>query len=131
MAAQGALVGTVSLLAYRGMLGSWLPDVAHLDLLLHFSLVGLLAFFLDGLLGYRPVVPNAPGWLRLAPLLVALVGAGDELAQRWSPHRSASWSDLAANVVGIACFSWLSRRVSLAVTDPDAPRAPGPKAGPP
>jgi len=95
----------------------WLPSVnliwSKLDFVLHFVLIGMIAFFLDGLLGFRPLFPGAGArwsWLRLAPVLVLVLAGLEELAQSFSPYRSCSWSDFVADLLGVCFFSWLARR---------------------
>lgn len=105
---HGVFISTVAVSAYQGSLWVHLPDIPNLDTAGHFGLIGLVAFFLDGVLGYRPLMRNRVTWLRVAPLAVLSVAAIEELAQRLSPNRTSSWSDLAADAVGITFFSWLS-----------------------
>ena len=101
----------IGLFAYQGSLWKLLPGIPHFDTAGHFVLIGGLAFFLDGALGYRPLTPKAP-WLRMAPVLVLSVAAVEEMAQALSPNRSSSLSDFVADSVGVFFFSWLSARVA-------------------
>jgi VanZ family protein len=66
-----------------------------------------LAFFLDGALALKPLT----GSVRLAPVLVLACAGIEEYAQRFSPRRTSSWSDFAADAVGVALFSWMAGRV--------------------
>ena len=118
LVAHGVFISTVAVSAYQGSLWVHLPDIPNLDTAGHFGLIGVVAFFLDGLLAYRPVFRDRAPWLRLAPVAVFTLAAIEEAAQLLSPNRTASWSDLAADAIGIAFFSWLSLRVCRALTSP-------------
>jgi VanZ family protein len=106
-AAQSALVVAIAAAAYAGVLPTTLSQFPHADLLAHAVLIGLLAFFLDGALGLRAVA----GFVRVGPALVLACAAVEEYAQRFSPRRTSSWSDFAADVVGVVFFAWLAGRV--------------------
>ena len=80
--------------------------------LVHFLLIGGVAFFLDGALRFRPLLPGRLPWLRLAPVLVASLAGLEELAQALSPYRSSTVSDFVADLLGVVCLSWLARRLS-------------------
>jgi hypothetical protein len=108
LAAHGTLVLLIATLAYQGALWSYLPAIPHFDLAGHFVLIGGLAFFLDGVLGYRPLTRGSPSWLRMAPVLILSLAAVEELAQAWTPRRTSSVSDFLADVVGVVGLSWLS-----------------------
>ncbi len=134
-ALQLALVTVVGTLAYLGALPVLFVRVQRYDELCHAVLIGALAFFLDGVLRYRPLLRSRAQWLRLAPVLVLVVAAVEELAQALSPRRSASWSDFAADLAGVVVASWLSHWLGRRVTGradrwvkPGSARAP---AGPP
>ena len=74
----------------------------------------LLAIALSGahLLHGRSALSPAQA-LTLAGLLAALVAGADEIHQVWLPGREPSWSDLLADVIGIAlalsALGWLGR----------------------
>ena len=102
------LIGTG---AYLGILPNTLPNLPHIDLLIHALLIGLVGGLLDGALGFRRLVPSL-AFPRLGPLLVLLVAGIEEYAQRFSPRRTSTWSDFIADVVGVLFFSWLARRVA-------------------
>lgn len=96
--------------AYAEGLPSVFLEIRNLDKLLHFGVAGMLAFFADGALRRRMV--------RLGPFTVPLAAVGlltpiglEELLQRFSVNRSSSFGDFAADVAGVAVFTWLSRRV--------------------
>jgi len=102
---------TIATLAYLGVLPTTLRGLPHADVLGHMVLIGLLAFFLDGALDFRPLFK---GWSapRLAPVAVLAVAGVEEIAQSLSPRRTASLIDYAGDVVGVCFFSWLSKRVA-------------------
>jgi VanZ family protein len=106
----------IGLGAYTGKLPTSLPQVPHIDLLIHAILIGLLGGLLDGSLGFRRVVPRLafPG---VGAVLVLVVAGIEEYAQRFSPRRSSTYSDFFADVVGVLFFSWLARRLSSAAVD--------------
>lgn len=100
--------GVLSWFAYRG--GIDFEQLPHLDKVVHFTLCGAVAFFLDGVLRRRAI---RIGRLE-SPLAVpvVLVPAGiEEFLQRLSPHRTSSVGDFIADAAGVAFFVWLSRRV--------------------
>lgn len=110
-----AVVTAIGVGAYLGRLPTFYRAIPHCDLIMHAVLFGLLAFFLDGVLGHRPLWRGAP-WLRLAPLLVLGGAAVEEVAQALSPRRTASVLDFSADVVGVVLFVWLAGRVSAWAT---------------
>lgn len=108
-----AVVGValrLSLLAYEERLPEMLRE---LDKVVHFTMAGLLAFFLDGALRQRAF---ALGRLRLpvAGTALLLVVGIEEYLQRYSVHRTSSFGDYAADVAGVVVLTWLSRRVGRA-----------------
>jgi VanZ family protein len=98
--------------AYLGRLPTFYRGLPHADLLAHAVLFGLLAGFLDGALGHRPLLRGRAPWLRVAPVLVLGVAAAEEVAQLLSPHRTASLADFTADVVGVTLFVWLAGRLT-------------------
>jgi VanZ family protein len=113
--AHSAMVVLISIGAYTGRLPNAIPSIPHLDLLGHAILIGGLAFFLDGALGYRRLLAGS-AFPRLAPVLI-LIGAGvEEYLQRLSPRRESSLSDFAADVIGVCLLCWASQRVHEAIT---------------
>lgn len=102
-----ALDITIGTMAYMGSLWAFLPGIPHFDFAGHFVLIGGLAFFLDGVLDYRPVTRRVP-WLRLAPTAVLTVAGIEELLQALTPRRTSSVSDFVADVLGVYFLSWVS-----------------------
>jgi hypothetical protein len=121
---MGTLVFAIGLGAYMGWLPTGIAAVPHLDWVAHALLIGSVAFFLDGALGHRPLV-RGTSFPRVGPLSVAVVAGVEEYLQRFSPRRSSSFGDFAADLVGICFFAWLSKRVG------DAHREGAPGAGSP
>lgn len=115
-AAQLAAVVTIATLAWLGRIPTSLPRLPHIDLLGHASLIGLLAFFLDGVLDYRTLLRNRLTWLRAAPFFVLAVAGIEEFLQRFGVYRSSSWTDFAADVAGVVALTWLSKRLGSAST---------------
>ncbi len=106
------VVVLVSLAAYLGWLETFFQVLPPgCDLIGHFVLIGLLGFFLDGALNLRPLLPGKWLWLRLAPVMMLVIGASEESAQAFSPIRTACVSDFLANALGILCGSWLAYRL--------------------
>ena len=97
--------------AYAG----YIPNVIHAipkgDVLCHFLLIGMVGFFVDGVLGFRPLWPGRFEWLRLGPILVICVAGAEELAQAAVPHRSCNIWDFVGDVTGVFFFSWLATRL--------------------
>lgn len=106
--ALDVLIGTG---AYLGILPNTLPSLPHIDLLFHAILIGLAGGLLDGALGFRRLVQSL-SFPRLGPLLVILAAGIEEYAQRFSPRRTSTWSDFAADGVGVFFFSWLAWKVA-------------------
>lgn len=108
-----AVVTAISIVAYLGLL----PDASRIlpryDLPGHLVFIGVIAFFLDGALDFRPLLPGWPrlAWLRLAPVIVVGLAGIEELVQSFSPYRSPSILDFTCDTVGIVLFSWLARRL--------------------
>ena len=103
------LVLLVALSAYLGVIPTVYRGIPHADLIGHFVLFGILAFFFDGLLQFRPLLPGKIAFLRLAPVLLLTVIAIEELAQSLSPRRTASVDDFIADVIGVFICSWLAK----------------------
>lgn len=77
------------------------------DKLGHLVLIG-------GLAGLADVAARRRDWGRVpaAPLVVGVIALLEELTQIWLPTRSFDLGDLAADLVGIALFTLLSRAIA-------------------
>ena len=82
------------------------------DMIGHFVLIGLIAFFLDGVWQFRPLIPGKMLYLRLAPVVILAVAGLEEIAQRFSPRRTSSWEDFLGDVGGVLFFSWCAKYVA-------------------
>lgn len=103
-----AMVVLIGAGAYAGVLPTQMRALPHYDLVMHLVLIGGVAFFADGALGHRPL------WRGLGSLggaAVLAVAGIEEWAQRFSPRRSSSWSDFAADAAGVILFVWAARRI--------------------
>lgn len=109
----GAVV-LIASLAWLGLVPTRLARIPNIDLMGHATLIGLLAFFLDGALDYRPLLRARAAWLRAAPALVLSVAGLEEFLQRFGVHRTSSWSDFAADLIGVVVLTWLSKRIAEA-----------------
>lgn len=114
LALHGAFVLGLGVAAWLGLTPAVFAQVDGLDDGGHFLFVGMVGFFLDGALRFRPLWPGRVGWPRLGPALVIAVAAVEEWAQRFSANRTSSWSDLAADAAGVLLLSWLARRLAEA-----------------
>jgi hypothetical protein len=112
LAVQFAAIALIDAGAYAGLIPTQIKALPHYDLVMHFLLVGTFGFFLDGALSHRRLVP-IPYFPRLGPSIALVLAATEEYLQRFSPRRSSSWSDLAANVSGILVCAYLARRLTI------------------
>jgi VanZ family protein len=104
-----SFVTAIIVMAYLGMIPNIHAVVPFkVDTFGHALLIGLLAFFLDGSLGFKPVSSRTP-WIRLGPVIVLVLAGAEELAQALSPNRTCSITDFAGDVIGVVLFSWLAR----------------------
>ena len=78
----------------------------------HAILIGLLAFFLDGSLDFRPLIAGRMRWLRLGPTLILAIAAFEEVAQILSPNRTASLKDFVGDLLGICVCSWAAKALA-------------------
>lgn len=111
--AQLALVVVVSELAYLGYIPGWVQQLG-VDKVLHFSMFGLVAFWLHQWLAARD---GRLGWRVTALLAVSIpftAAAVEELLQGLSPYRTVDvldlGSDLAGMVLLVAVSVWLTQR---------------------
>jgi VanZ family protein len=86
-----------------------MASIPHLDKVLHFALMGLLAWVANIALGHHRL---RLGSLRVltGSLVILLIVAAEEASQAWFPARSCDWRDLVADLLGIVCASLLSPR---------------------
>ncbi len=104
-----SIVSLIGISAYLGILPPAYKGLPRYDLLGHLNLVGLLAFFLDGVLRFRPLIPGKFLFIRLAPVIMLCIAAVEEIAQSFSPRRTASVEDFIADAIGIILCSWLAK----------------------
>ncbi len=107
------MVVLIGIGAYAGVLPTALASVPNSDKIMHFILIGGVAFFLDGTLAHRALWHGRGSLAGAAVLVVAGI---DEWAQRFSPRRSSTWSDFFADVAGVIVFVWLARKLSGVAT---------------
>lgn len=81
------------------------------DKLGHLVLFGTLAWLFNRSLRYRVIIPR-PLVLPLGSVIALMIAAGEELTQLAFPNRNFDLADLAADLVGIACFTWIQWKIS-------------------
>lgn len=120
---HSVLIFSISLGAYAGVLPTQIKALPYYDTIMHFLLVGMFGFFLDGALAHRALVRVAfvP---RLGPALALGLAGSEEYLQRLSRNRSSSWSDFAANATGILVCSFIAKRITLAYAARQATASP-------
>lgn len=111
-AAHLALVTAIGAAAYLQALPSVQVLHPEADKVMHAVLIGLLGFFLDGALGFRPLLPKRLRWPRLGPVIVLGLAGIEELGQMLSPVRTASLADFAADLLGVLLLSALALRLA-------------------
>ena len=99
-----AVLVLIIVLAYLGHIPAEIAYIPAYDTVGHFVLLGIAAYLLHRALNRR-TVPVLGLALPLGPLLIALAALLEELAQGWSPRRTASPFVLAADFAGIA-LAW-------------------------
>ncbi len=114
------LVLTIAASAYLGILPTQYKVIPQSDVWGHMILIGMLAFFLDGVCDFRPLFPGRVFWLRRGPAIILTIAALEEMAQTLSPYRTASLKDFAADVVGIVLCSWLAKWLDTRGTSAEA-----------
>lgn len=102
----------LSSLAYAEGLPEIFRVVPQFDKVVHFTVTGLLAFFLDGALGRRALFPGSRVEVPLAAVAVLAPAAIEEYLQRYSVHRTSSIWDFAADLAGVVVLVTLSRRAA-------------------
>ena len=101
----------MSSLAYAEGLPAIFRVVPQFDKVVHFTVAGLLAFFLDGALGRRTLFAGSRVAVPLAAVAVLAPAGVEEYLQRYSTNRTSSIWDFAADVAGVVALVALSRRV--------------------
>ncbi len=111
------LITSIGVTAYRGGLPKWIMVVPYYDTITHFVLVGMFGFFLDGSFAHKPLSSSlrSPWIPRLGPAIALVIATTEEIAQRLSPRRSSTFSDFAANTMGILICAWLALRLTSRV----------------
>lgn len=105
---QMAIVITITQMAYLDLLSWSLLKWPLADKTLHFVLFGLVVFWLN--LWLEGSALRMGRWLLpLAVLLPLLIATSEEIAQNWSPLRTADWLDWFSDLGGMLFFWWLSR----------------------
>ena len=107
---QVAVVAVVTQIAYLDILPLRLLAWPMADKVLHFILFGLVVFWLSLWLEGR-MVRWGRWFIPLALLLPLLIASLEEIAQYWSPLRTASLKDWLSDLAGMLFFWWLSRQV--------------------
>ena len=105
---QIALAVVVTLMAYLGFLPWHLLAWPNADKVLHFLLFGLVAFWLNLWTNGRLVRVRGQSLLPVAVLVPFVVALSEESMQAFSPLRTASLADLAADLSGLLFFWALS-----------------------
>lgn len=112
---QLAVALVVTQMAYLDFLPWWLLSWPLADKVMHFLLVGSIAFWLNLWLAGRTV----PLWRWSVPvafLLPFTLAALEEGIQSFSPYRTADLTDLLSDGLGLLLFLWLSQRILQAGT---------------
>ncbi len=107
---QIALALIVTQMAYLDILPLSLLHWPLADKILHFLLIGSIAFWLNLWLRGR-VVPVGAWSVPLALLIPLAVALLEEGAQFLSPLRTASFIDLLSDLAGLLFFWWLSQKI--------------------
>ena len=102
----------LSSLAYAEGLPQVFRVVPQFDKVVHFTVAGLLASFLDGALGRRALFAGSRLAVPLAAVLVLVPAAIEEYMQRYSTYRTSSIWDFAADLAGVVVLVTLSRRAA-------------------
>ena len=116
------ILGVISAAAYTKTLHvAAIFGRSHADKLIHFVLLGGASFFARrATADARMRLLNLP----IGPFVVGVVATIDEFAQAFSPARTFSFADLAANISGTIVFGWLaaSRWFGPFVKDRSSPK---------
>jgi len=85
----------------------WIKDIPFADKIAHFTLVGLMAFFVNLLLNCRRFQFRKSQFL-LGSVIVALLFTVEEASQYFIPVRTCDVVDLMCNYLGIFVFGKLA-----------------------
>lgn len=115
---HGVIVTAIVVGAYAGTLPDWFRgrDVPHYDTFMHFHLVGLLAFFLEGALAPRPFRIAGLPWSRVGLAILAISAFEELVIQPRFPNRGSSFHDALGNGSGVLLLSALALRTRRAGT---------------
>ena len=102
----------LTVLAYQEGLPAIFQRVPQSDKIVHFTIGGLLVFFLDGALRRRTAFTVDHRAIPLAALVVLVPAGIEETLQRYSVHRTSSIWDFLADLFGVLVFLPLSRRLA-------------------
>ena len=104
------ILGVISAAAYTKHLHvAAIFGRSHADKLIHFVLLGGASFFARrATADARMRFLNLAQGLPIGPFVVGVVASIDEFAQAFSPARTFSFADLAANISGTVVFGWLA-----------------------
>ena len=118
---QLSLVVLISTAAYLDVLPLWLLRWPNLDKVLHFSMFGLVAFWLHQWLAGLTAGPTRRAAL-FAVWIPFTAAAVEELLQGLSPYRTVDLLDLSSDLAGmlvlVALSMWLTRRLKKAPEKP-------------
>lgn len=106
---QVALVLVITQMAYLDLIRLRILTFSPMDKILHFVLFGLVVFWLNLWLEGRAIRLGL-WFIPLAVLLPLLAATSEEIAQAWSPVRTASLLDWLSDLLGMLFFWSLSRR---------------------
>lgn len=107
---QIAIALIVTHMAYLDILPGYLLRWPLADKVLHFLLIGSIAFWLNLWLNGRSLQAR-PRPIPLALLIPFSLALLEEGFQFFSPLRTASLSDLSSDLAGLLFFWWLSQRI--------------------
>lgn len=98
----------ISSAAYSYGLPKWLDIIPYYDTIGHFVLMGILGI-LTLLVLQRSIRIRFDINVALAPIAISFISMADEFFQKLSPHRTFSYIDMAANLIGIWTFYFVYR----------------------
>jgi undecaprenyl-diphosphatase len=120
---QVAIALLVTQMAYLNILPLYLLDWPMADKVLPLLLIGSIAFWLNLWLKGRTVAIGR--WaIPLAVLIPFTIALAEEIAQAFSPLRTASLWDLSSDAIGLLLFWWLSQKLLEAGLNTSSPIQP-------